>query len=195
MKTIELLLVENVDNLGIVGDVVKVKPGYARNYLLPMQLAEPPSDERIAALADRRKQVEAELATLRAKHEKLVADIAEFELTMQRSHNDQGILYGGVSQHDIAEALREEGYAVEDRFVRIGEQIKRLDTYTIPVVIDKELKAEVKLWVVSDRPAEELAELEGREELEIDDEGEVVEKPAAAESTDAPAEEATPASA
>jgi large subunit ribosomal protein L9 len=176
MKQIELLLVENVDNLGIVGDVVKVKPGYARNYLLPMGLAEPPSDERIAALADRRKQVEAELAELRSKQEKLIADIAEYELTMQRSHNDQGILYGGVSQHDIAEALREEGYDIEDRFIRIGEQIKRLDTYMVPVVIDKELKAEIKLWIVSDRPAEELAELEGDGDLEIDDEGELVER-------------------
>ncbi|MEM6334296.1 MAG: 50S ribosomal protein L9 [Planctomycetota bacterium] len=156
MKNIELLLIENVPNLGIVGDVVKVRSGYARNYLLPMGMAEAPSDDRIAALADRRKQVEAEMAELRAKQEKLIGDLAEYELTIERSHNDQGILYGGVSQHDIAEAMREQGHDVEDRFIRIGEQIKRLDTYFIPVVIDKELKAEIKLWVVSDKPAEEL---------------------------------------
>jgi len=188
MRNIELLLVENVDNLGIVGDVVKVKPGYARNFLLPMGLAEAPSDERIAALADRRKQVEAEMAKLRAKQEKLIESIAEYELTLQRSHNDQGILYGGVSQHDIAEAMREEGYDIEDRFIRIGEQIKRLDTYTVPVVIDKELKAEIKLWIVSDRPAEELAELEGNDDLEIDDEGEMVEAGKAAATPDVPRE-------
>jgi large subunit ribosomal protein L9 len=156
MKTIELLLLENVPNLGIVGDVVHVKPGYARNYLLPRGLASKPSDGAVARLAERRKHVQAELAQLRKEQEALIGKLEEYELTMQRAHNDQGVLYGGVTQHDIAEALREEDLHVEDRFIRIGEKINRLDTFEIPVVIDKELKAEIKLWVVSDRPAEEL---------------------------------------
>lgn len=156
MKQIELLLLDNVDNLGIVGDVVKVRPGYARNFLLPRSLATTPSKGAIARLAERRAQVEAEMKALRADQEKLIEKLSGYELTMERSANEQGVLYGGVSQHEIAEALREAGFAVEDRFVRIGEQIKRLDSYTIPVVIDKELKTEVKLWIVSDKPAEDL---------------------------------------
>lgn len=165
MKQIELLLLDNVDNLGIVGDVVKVRPGYARNFLLPRALATKPSPGAIARLAERRKQVEAEMKARRAEQEKLIERLEGHELTMQRAANEQGILYGGVSQHDVAEALREEGFAVEDRFVRLGEQIKRLDSYVIPVVIDKELKTEIKLWVVSDKPAEELeAEAEGEGE-------------------------------
>ncbi|MEL7089962.1 MAG: 50S ribosomal L9 C-terminal domain-containing protein, partial [Planctomycetota bacterium] len=67
-------------------------------------------------------------------------------------------LFGGVSQHDIAEALRAEEFAVEDRYVRIGDQIKRLDSYDIPVVINKDLKAEIKLWVVSDNPEDQQTE-------------------------------------
>ena len=172
MKTIELLLLENVDNLGIVGDVVKVKPGYARNYLVPHGLATTPTPGAIEKLAARRAEVEAELKALHAQQVSLIEKLAEVELTMERSANEQGILYGGVSQHDIAEALKAEGYEVEDRFIRIGDQIKRLDSYDIPIVIDKELKAEIKLWVVSDKPIEEL-ETEG--EVEADAEGGAVE--------------------
>lgn len=172
MKMIELLLTENVDNLGIVGDVVKVRPGYARNFLLPMGKATQPTPGNIARLAERRKQVEAEMKVLREQQEAMVTKLEGLELTIQRSANDQGVLFGGVSQHDIAEAIRAEGFAVEDRHVRIGEQIKRLDTYTVPIVIANDLKTEIKLWVVSDKPAEELEadEAEGEAEVEVADE-------------------------
>ena len=161
MKQVELLLLENVSNLGIVGDVVKVKTGYARNYLLPMNLATTPSDAAVKRLASRRAEVAAEMAQVRTEHEALIEKINDFELTMQRSANEQGVLYGGVTQHEIAQGLRDEGFEmIEDRYIRIGDQIKRLDSYSIPVVIDKELKAEIKLWVVSDKPAEDL-EAEG----------------------------------
>ena len=163
-RNIELLLLENVDNLGIVGDVVKVKLGFARNYLLPRGYAEPPSEEKIAELAERRAEIEAELAELAKQQNALIDRLAEYELTIERSTNDQGALYGGVSQHDIAESLRAAGFEVEDRFVRLGEQIKRVDTYHVPIVINKDLKTEIKLWVVSDRPLdaeEETEEPEG----------------------------------
>lgn len=156
MKLVELLLTENVDNLGIVGDVVHVRPGYARNYLLPMALAMPPTKEAIKALAARRAEVEKQMRELRKSRESMFEKLEGFELTMTRSANEQGVLYGGVSQHEIAEGLRQEGFNIEDRAVRIGEQIKRLDTYTIPIALDHDLKTEIKLWVVSDKPIEEL---------------------------------------
>lgn len=170
MKQVELLLLDNVSNLGIVGDVVKVKPGYARNYLLPHGLATTPSELAVKRLAARRAEVAAEMAKIRTEHEAMIEKINGFELTVMRSANEQGVLYGGVTQHEIAQALRDEGFGIiEDRHVRIGDQIKRLDSYQIPVVIDKDLKAEVKLWVVSDKPAEEL-EAEG----EVIEDGEAV---------------------
>lgn len=168
MKQIELLLLETIDNLGIVGDVVKVKPGYARNYLLPHGLAESPTDEKIQELSARRAEVEAELKQLRGEQEALIEKLTEVELTLERSANEQGLLFGGVSQHDIAEALQAEGHAVEDRHVRIGEKINRLDTYDIPIQLAKDLKCEIKLWVVSDKPMEieEEAPAEGEEDAE-----------------------------
>jgi large subunit ribosomal protein L9 len=167
-KMINLLLTDNVDNLGIVGDVVDVKPGYARNFLLPRGLAMPPTKAAIKRLAARRAEVEKEMARKRAAQQKMIEQLEAFELTMQRSANEQGILYGGVSQHDIAEALREQGFEIEDRHVRIGEQIKRLDSYPIPVVLAQDLRTEIKLWVVSDRP------LETQEQAEAEEAGETV---------------------
>ncbi|MEM6458928.1 MAG: 50S ribosomal protein L9 [Planctomycetota bacterium] len=154
MKTIELLLLETVDNLGIVGDVVKVRPGFARNYLLPHGIAVAPSPEKVAELAERRKAEAARLAKLAEEQRAMVEKLEGYELTLERSANENGVLFGGVSQHEIAEALQAEGFAIDDRHVRIGDQIKRLDSYDIPVVVNKELKTEIKLWVVSDQPLE-----------------------------------------
>ena len=156
MKQIELLLTENVDNLGIVGDVVKVRAGYARNFLLPRLLGTKPTPSAIKRLSARRAEVEKELKKIRAEREGIFARMEKLEITMLRSANDQGILYGGVSQHEIAQAMRDEGYAIEDRHVRIGEQIKRLDSYMIPIVLDADLRTEIKLWIVSDKPSEDL---------------------------------------
>lgn len=174
MKTIELLLTENVENLGIVGDVVNVKPGYARNYLLPTNRATKPTEKAKERLAERRKQVEEELKRQRAANEALIEKLEDYELTMMRAANEEGVLYGGVSQHDITLALQEEGFAIEDRHVRIGEQIKRLDTYRIPIQIDKELHTEIKLWVVSDKPIEELEAKPGDDESGDASEGEEI---------------------
>ncbi|MEO1236232.1 MAG: 50S ribosomal protein L9 [Planctomycetota bacterium] len=154
MKTIELLLLETVDNLGIVGDVVKVRPGFARNYLLPHGIAEAPTPEKIEALAARRKEEAARLELQAKEQRAMVEKLEGFELTLERSANENGVLFGGVSQHEIALALQAEGFAIEDRHVRIGDQIKRLDSYDIPIVINRDLKTEIKLWVVSDQPLE-----------------------------------------
>lgn len=172
MKMIELLLLDNVENLGIIGDVVKVKPGYARNYLLPFGLAEAPTEDKIQALSERRAQAEAEMKQLRTEQEAMIEKLADFEMTLERSANEQGALFGGVSQHDIAVSLRDAGYAIEDHHVRLGEKINRLDTYHIPIQITKELKTEVKLWVISDKPIEEetqkTEEAEGEEQPKKD---------------------------
>ena len=163
---ITLLLTETIDNLGIVGDVVTVKPGYARNFLMPRGYAAEPTEENIQSLAERRKQVEQEMRLKREHLEKMLEKLEGYEVTLERSANEQGVLFGGVSQHDIAEAMRGDGLAIEDRAVRVGQQIKRLDTYEIPIVLANDLKTEIKLWVVSDRPIEDQDETEAESEGE-----------------------------
>ncbi|MEM0982647.1 MAG: 50S ribosomal protein L9 [Planctomycetota bacterium] len=185
-RTVKLLLTENVDNLGIVGDVVNVRMGYARNFLLPRDLATVPSDDMIRDLAEKRKQAEAELAQLREKRKALIDKIEGIEITMTRACNDQGQLYGSVSQHDISAALTELGYEVAPREVRLPHAIKRVDHYDVLVKFDSELEAEIKVWVEADRQLDN----EREDEMEFDNEGNLIEKPAAKE-----AEKAEPAAA
>ena len=130
-KNLQLLLTENVDNLGIVGDVVNVRVGYARNFLLPRGLATEPSEELISGLAERRAQAEKDQAVLRKERTEAISKIEGLEITMTRACNDQGHLYGSVTQQDIAAALSELGFPVKDREVRLPHTIKRLDTYEL----------------------------------------------------------------
>lgn len=156
MKSVKLLLTTNVYNLGIVGDVVTVKPGTARNYLVPRGMATEPTQGNIDRLAEKRKQVAEEIRREHAEQEQLVEQLTDHEITIHRSANEQGSLFGGVSQHDIADLLREEGFQIDDHAVRIGEQIKRLDSYEIPIMLASDMKTQIKLWVVSDKPIEDL---------------------------------------
>lgn len=184
-RNVKLLLTENVDNLGIVGDVVSVRVGYARNYLLPRGLATEPSDELIQDLATKRAEAEKQVAMLRRQREEMIAKLAGLEITLTRACNDQGHLYGSVTQQDIAEALGELGYAVRPREVRLPGSIKRVDAFDVHVKLDSDLEADIKLWVEADRALETE-----REEMEFDNEGNLVEKSAPARPTPQPAEPA-----
>lgn len=168
-KSVQLLLTENVDNLGIVGDVVNVRTGYARNYLLPRGMATTPSEEMIASLTAKRKEAEKHLAEVRKDREALIKKIDKLELTMTRSANDQGILYGAVTQQEIATALVALGYKVKPREVRIPQTIKRVEAHDIVVKFDSDLEATIRLHVVADKVVKEE-----REEMEFDNEGNLV---------------------
>lgn len=172
-KNIELLLNESVENLGIVGDVVKVKPGHARNYLLPLGIAEVPTPEKIEALKELRATAQAELEQLRAQRVDTVGKLDGVNLKLTRSCNDQGVLYGSVTQRDISDALHEGDLDVEERAIRLNQPIRRVGTYTVLIQFDKELRVEVGIEVLADRTLEELED----EEMEFDDEGELIEKP------------------
>ena len=184
--TVELLLTETVDGLGIVGDLVSVKAGYARNFLLPRGYATTPSEEAIAELAEKRKEAEALVAKIRSEREEMVGKLEGYELNLERSCNDSGMLYGSVTQRDIAETLTAAGFAVKPREVRLPHAIKRVDSYDVPVKLDVDLEATVKVWVVADR---ELPTDEDRVEMEFDNEGNLIEP----SDTPAPAAEETPA--
>ncbi len=172
-RTVQVLLTENMENLGIVGDVVNVRPGYARNYLVPMGVATLPTPGNMKAIEERRAEAERQRAARRADQESLVQKLSGYELTLSAAANEQGQLYGSVGQQDIAEALEAEGFKVTPRNIRIGEPIKHLDRYDIPVQFASDLKTEVKLWVVSDKPQESLETEEETTETAEEAEGEV----------------------
>ncbi|RMH26499.1 MAG: 50S ribosomal protein L9, partial [Planctomycetota bacterium] len=190
-RTVEILLTETVDNLGLVGDVVRVRPGYARNFLLPSGRAIPPSEEAVRELAQRRAEAERELLRQKEMRSAMVEKLEGHEITLERSCNDQGQLYGSVTQRDIADALEADGFSVRPRDVRLPHAIKRIDTYDVLIKFDADLSASIKVWVIADRPLETD---EDREEMEFDDEGNLIEKPArpAPAPAEPPAAEAQP---
>jgi large subunit ribosomal protein L9 len=173
-KKVQLLLNKTIENLGIVGDVVKVRPGFARNYLLPLAIAEKPTPSKIERLKSAREAALAELAQLRQDREAMLERMHAVTVTIVRSCNDQGILYGSVSQRDIADALAQAGYDVGIRAVRLSQTIRRVGEYHVPIQFDKDLRTDITLKVDADRVLEEA-----KEEVEIDEEGNPIEKKAA----------------
>ncbi len=167
-RRIELLLTSNVENLGIVGDIVRVRMGYARNYLIPMGVAELPTDEKMEALAEAREIALQEYEANRAEQASIIEKLEGITLTLTRSANDQGGLYGSVTQRDIADALIENGYTVDTRAVRLHSAIKRIGEYQVTVQFGTDMKVDIEITVNPDRP------LEDREEMEFDDEGNLI---------------------
>ncbi len=168
-KTVQLLLTDNVDNLGIVGDVVTVKLGYARNFLLPRELATTPSDEKLAELAEKRAVAEKDQSALLDHRRGMISKIEGLDITILRSCNDIGHLYGSVTQQDVANALEELGFGVKAREVRLPFTIKRIDDFDVLVKFSKDLDANIKLHVKPDRTIED-----DRDEMEFDNEGELI---------------------
>ena len=167
-KRIELLLTSNVENLGIVGDVVRVRMGYARNYLLPMGVAELPTEEKMESLAEAREIALKEYDSNRAEQASIIEKLKGITLTLTRSANDQGGLYGSVTQRDIADALVENGYAVDTRAVRLHSAIRRIGEYHVTIQFGTDMRIDVEITVNPDRP------LEDREEMDFDEEGNLV---------------------
>lgn len=157
-KNVKLLLIENVEGQGIVGDVVNVRVGYARNFLLPRGLATKPSEELVAKLASKRAEAQKLLAEQRKQREALTEKLKGVEITLIRSCNDQGILYGAITQQEVASQLNEKGFAVKPRDVRLSQAIKRVDSYDVHIKLDSDLDAQIKLHVQADRKLEKVEE-------------------------------------
>ncbi len=170
-RNVQILLLETVESTGIVGDVVNVRKGFARNYLLPRSLAETPSEAKIKDLQGKRKEAIKHLAELRKSREVLVEKLANHEMTMIRSCNDLGILYAAVTQHEIAAELEKSGFkGIADREVRLGQPIKRVGDYTVTIkfqlqaVPDEDVVAKAKPKAAK---KEENAPLEAEVKLHV----------------------------
>ena len=153
-RNLKLLLVENVESLGIVGDVVNVRTGYARNFLLPRKLATQPDEKLIAQLAGKRADAQKMLAEKRKEREALSARLQGVAITLIRSCNDQGILYASITQQDVAAELNKAGYGVTPRDIRIAQTIKRVDSFELHIKLDSDLDATIKLKIEADRKLE-----------------------------------------
>ncbi len=179
----KVLLRENVYNLGQIGDVVDVKPGYARNYLLPQGIAFQPTEANIKKVEEDKQRYLEELAKQRAELEAKAAVVNDKEVTISARANEEGHLYGSVGPAQIAAALAEENVFVEEKYIVLGQPIRQLDKYDVEIRFNPEVFATVHVWVVpthdSDQPIEEAPEAEEEETFQ-------------AEGDEAPASEASP---
>src|SRR3954464_10262203 len=129
----KVLLTQTIERTGIVGEVLDVSDGFARNYLIPKGRAIQPTDGNIKRLEQARKDYEAKAKQVREQKEKLIATLAGVEVTLIRNANDEGHLFGSVSKRDIAEELQKLGHAVEADDVKLEEPLRRIDTFIVPV--------------------------------------------------------------
>jgi len=144
----EIILLQDVDTLGTSGDILIVKPGYARNYLFPRGLAVR-SSKRNRALADEKKKVVKARATREAKaYEDLMNNLKKIEITIEVEVGGEDRLFGSVTSQNIHEALIKKGIEVDRHAILLEEPIKALGIYDIPVKITKGLNQEVKVYVI-----------------------------------------------
>ena len=142
----EVLLREAVDKLGNRGDVVKVKPGYARNYLLPKKIAVPVTPGNMKQLEIEKRNYERKQLESKSIAEEAKGKLEEMEITILKRAADNGQLFGSVTRAEIAEYLNEKGFEVERRKIEM-EHLKDLGEYTATVRLHPEIKAELKIVV------------------------------------------------
>lgn len=145
---VQLLLIQSVDNLGKQGDVVAVRPGYARNYLLPQGLATVASDHHKRMVEKHRaKLLEIEQARLKTLRD-LANLIGQQSITIEANANEEGHLYGSVSAPDIVAALKALNITVTNDQIRLEGVLKELGLYTVRVHLHNDIESELKVWVV-----------------------------------------------
>jgi large subunit ribosomal protein L9 len=150
MAHTRILLREDVDDLGARGEIVRVRSGYARNYLLPRKLA-------VEATSSNVKQIEQERAALlkkeageRATAQGQAEQLGKLVLEFKRKAGEQGALYGSVTSMDIAEALQERGYEIDRHRIHLREPIKRLGEFTVPVRLHREVSIDLPVKVAAE---------------------------------------------
>jgi len=147
----EVILRTDVPKLGKAGDIVKVKDGFARNYLLPKGLAIPANQKTIKALENQRKIILAKAERERKKAQNLAEKLTGLTLTFYRKVIEGERIYGSISAQDIVKALEEKGLNLERRFVLIDEPIKQLGTYEIPIRLGPGVELKIKVEVVEEK--------------------------------------------
>ena len=146
----KLILREDVENLGKVGDVVDVAGGYGRNYLLPRGLAVKASTKNLKEQEHQKKLIQARLHRQKKDAVEMAGSLDSVSCTIARKTGEDEKLYGSVTSRDIEEALKEEGVSIDRKRILLEEPIKKLGVYTVPVKLHTEVTGNIKVWVVKE---------------------------------------------
>ena len=139
----EVILLERVENLGIMGDVVRVKPGYARNFLFPNEKAVPASNQNKASFENKRLEIEAKNIETKAEAEKVASKIKGEILILVRQAGDSGQLYGSVNSRDIKNTLKDMGYELDRNQISLNKPIKSVGIHNVSIALHPEIYVEV----------------------------------------------------
>ncbi|HXF08558.1 MAG TPA: 50S ribosomal protein L9 [Candidatus Acidoferrales bacterium] len=147
----DVILLQKVENLGGLGDRVSVRPGYARNYLIPFGKAVPATPDRIAEFENRRAELERQAAENFAHAQARKADLESVTVTLRAKASSEGKLYGSIGNADVAEALTASGHPVERREVRLPDgPIRMIGEYDVAVHLHTEVDAVIHIVVVGE---------------------------------------------
>jgi large subunit ribosomal protein L9 len=144
----EIILRQAVENLGKPGDVVKVKSGYARNYLLPHGLAFEATPGNLKRIQQERDRLEAAENERRSAAQSIAEKLEQVSLTFSARVGDEGKLFGSVTAADVAQQLEAQGFHIEKRQIDLHEPIKALGVYRVPIRLHADVKPEVRVWVI-----------------------------------------------
>ncbi len=146
----EVFLLQTVPALGARGETVRVKPGFARNYLFPRKLAVPLSNANFKAFQEEEKRVKRRDDHARTAAQDLAAKLVDVSCTVPVQVGEEDKLYGSVTSIDIANELKRQGFEIDKRQIEIEEPIKKLGVYTVPLKLHGEVTAAIKVWVVKE---------------------------------------------
>jgi large subunit ribosomal protein L9 len=144
----EVILRQAIENLGHPGDVVTVKSGYARNYLLPRGFAYEATPGNLKRISQEKARLEAAEAERRGVAEGLAKKLEEVQLTFSARVGEEGKLFGSVTAADIQQQLESQGFSIERRQIDLHDPIKTLGVFRVPVKLHADVKPEVRVWVI-----------------------------------------------
>jgi large subunit ribosomal protein L9 len=150
MKNVKVILRESIPSLGEAGVVVTVRPGYARNYLLPRGFAYEATTANLRQLEEEKKLVESRAKRDYLEARRRASQLEGISLTFHARAGEESKLFGSIGSADIADRLNEQGldFAVDRRSVHLPDPIKALGVYTVEVRLHAEVRPEIKVWVI-----------------------------------------------
>lgn len=146
----QVILREDVDNLGKIGDLVKVKDGYARNFLVPSKKAIEATPKNMKAMEHAKKMVSDRLRTLKKSAAADAENIKALAIVIKAKVGEEGKLFGSVTSMDIAAAAAAKGVTIDKRKIVLEEPIKRLGEFTVPVKLHADVTADLKVMVIAE---------------------------------------------
>ena len=144
----KLILLKDVDDLGKIGDIVSVKEGYARNYLIPKKLVLEATKANEKVVEKEKIKVEQKRKESRKEAEELCENLEKLSLTIPVQVGEKDKLYGSVTSQDISDLLKKEGFDIDKRKIELPNPIKALGIYSVKIKLDAEVTATMKVWVV-----------------------------------------------